>query len=285
MSARSYTRRQLLAKAPEEDWSKHYLTFKVLSAGTITVKASGGATGKTFQYSQDGGQTWLSITSTAEAQSLGDFTAGMNILVKSVNTTLGANNGANTFNGTARINLCGNIMSLLYGDSFVGKTSVSAHYAFMRLFKGNTGLISAKHLILPVTSHGTYGGNYLYGEMFQNCTSLISGPKELPLLDGTNNCYASMFDGCISLESAPVIQLRTLNMYTGWYMFRNCHKLNYIKAMFITAPVSGSTLRMRDWVYGVASSGTFVKNSAATWENVRSTSCIPSGWTIETASE
>ena len=277
-----YSRRQLMAKAPEEDWSKHYLTFKVVSAGTITIKASGSATGKTFQYSQDGGQTWLSITSTAEEQSLGDFTAGMNILVKGVNTTLGANNGANTFNGTARINLCGNIMSLLYGDSFVGKTSVSAHFAFMNLFQGNTGLISARHLILPVTSHGAYGGNYLYGGMFKNCTSLISGPKELPLLKATGNCYNAMFDGCISLESAPVIQLRTLETYTGWYMFRNCHKLNYIKAMFITAPVSGSTIRMLNWVGGVASSGTFVKNSAATWD-VRGISGIPNNWTVQTA--
>ena len=36
------------------------------------------------------------------------------------------------------------------------------------------------------------------------------------------------------------------------------------------------------WVNGVASSGTFVKNSAATW-NVVGVSGVPEGWTVETA--
>jgi hypothetical protein len=38
------------------------------------------------------------------------------------------------------------------------------------------------------------------------------------------------------------------------------------------------------WVKGVASSGTFVKNSAATWD-VTGVNGIPSGWTVETADE
>lgn len=45
--------------------------------------------------------------------------------------------------------------------------------------------------------------------------------------------------------------------------------------MFTTTP---STSYTRDWVYGVSSSGTFVKNSAAEW-NVNGTNGIPNGWT------
>ena len=62
------------------------------------------------------------------------------------------------------------------------------------------------------------------------------------------------------------------------YMFYGCSSLNYIKAMFKTTPSSSYT---SSWVSGVASSGTFVKNAAATW-NVTGTSGIPSGWTVVT---
>ena len=93
--------------------------------------------------------------------------------------------------------------------------------------------------------------------MFTGCTSLTTAP-ELPateLADGANGCYGGMFLGCT--------------------------KLNYIKAMFTTTP---STLYTNQWVSGVAANGTFVKNSAATW-NVTGVNGIPSGWTVETATE
>jgi hypothetical protein len=64
-------------------------------------------------------------------------------------------------------------------------------------------------------------------------------------------------------------------------MFSDCTSLSYIKAMFTTTPSSSYT---RDWVKNVKASGTFVKNSAATW-NVTGNNGIPSGWTVETASE
>ena len=35
------------------------------------------------------------------------------------------------------------------------------------------------------------------------------------------------------------------------------------------------------WVYGVSATGTFVKNSSATWD-VIGTSGVPSGWTVIT---
>jgi len=62
-------------------------------------------------------------------------------------------------------------------------------------------------------------------------------------------------------------------------MFQGCTSLNYIKAMFTTTPGYGNT---RNWVASVASSGTFVKNSAATWMTT-GVNGIPSGWTVQTA--
>lgn len=50
--------------------------------------------------------------------------------------------------------------------------------------------------------------------------------------------------------------------------------------MFTTTP---STTYTSNWVQGVAASGTFIKNSSATW-NVTGDNGIPTGWTVQTAS-
>ncbi len=60
-------------------------------------------------------------------------------------------------------------------------------------------------------------------------------------------------------------------------MFDQCSSLRKITAYFTTTP---STSYCRFWVRGVASSGTFVKSTAASW-NVTGTSGVPSGWTVE----
>jgi hypothetical protein len=82
------------------------------------------------------------------------------------------------------------------------------------------------------------------------------------------------------LTNAPELPATTLAEYCYEYMFANCSKLNYIKAMFITTPSEEYT---GFWVDGVSSTGTFVKNVAATWD-VTGSNGIPSGWTVETAS-
>lgn len=60
-------------------------------------------------------------------------------------------------------------------------------------------------------------------------------------------------------------------------MFTYCSKLNYVKAAFTTTPGNSYT---RNWLNGVASTGTFVKNPAATWD-VTGANGVPNGWTIE----
>ena len=61
-------------------------------------------------------------------------------------------------------------------------------------------------------------------------------------------------------------------------MFYGCRMLNYVKAMFTSTRGSYT----KNWLYSVSSTGTFVKNSAATWDNTAAG--IPSGWTVQTAS-
>ena len=108
---------------------------------------------------------------------------------------------------------------------------------------------------------------------------MVQAP-ELPATTLASYCYQYMFEGCTSLTTAPELPATTLEKRCYESMFKGCTKLNYIKAMFITTP---SASYASNWVNGVAATGTFVKNSAATW-NVRGVNGIPSGWTITTAS-
>ena len=178
-----------------------------------------------------------------------------------------------------------------------------ANNCYQTMFYGCTSLTTAPEL--PATTLA----NDCYAYMFQGCTSLTTAP-ELPATTLANNCYQTMFSGCTSLTTAPELPATTLasycyyNMFYGCTslttapelpattlanscyrsMFQGCSNLNYIKAMFTTMP-SGSSPNYytQNWVSGVASTGTFVKNSAATWTTTGNNG-IPNGWTVQTAS-
>ena len=115
--------------------------------------------------------------------------------------------------------------------------------------------------------------------MFQSCTSLATVPSDLlPATILADACYDSMFNGCSLLTEAPELPATTLRTKCYQYMFNMCSSLSYIKAAFTTTP---STSYTSGWVKGVSSTGSFLKNSAATW-NVTGYNGVPSGWTVET---
>lgn len=141
---------------------------------------------------------------------------------------------------------------------------------YSSMFYGCTSLEIAPKI--TATEMGAYSCQY----MFQGCTSLEIAP-ELQALQLDIYCYRYMFQGCTSLKAAP--ELPAISLFTGCYqyMFQNCKKLSYIKALFTTSPTSYTSY----WVDGVASTGTFVKNAAATWYSI-GISGIPSGWQVLT---
>ena len=149
-----------------------------------------------------------------------------------------------------------------------------ADYCYQSMFQGCASLTTAPKLPAATLA------NSCYSYMFGDCASLTTAP-ELPAATLANRCYYYMFQGCASLTTAPELPATTLATYCYSYMFQDCASLNYIKAMFTTTP---STSYMSNWVNGVASSGTFVKNSAATWTSECGVSTYPCNWAVETAS-
>ena len=139
------------------------------------------------------------------------------------------------------------------------------------MFEGCTSLTSAPEL------PATYLVRECYHSMFNGCTSLASAPI-LPATTLDWGCYSEMFQGCTSLTSAPELPAKELIRNCYQLMFKDCSKLRYVKALFTTSPSEETT---KDWLSGVAASGTFVKSKKATW-NVTGVHGIPEGWKIET---
>ena len=145
---------------------------------------------------------------------------------------------------------------------------------YSEMFTDCTSLVTAPELLSTTLAEGCYT------RMFIGCTSLVNAP-ELPATTLAVYCYSNMFRNCTALVNAPELPATTLEDDCYYNMFYDCTSLNYIKAMFTTTP---STDYTQNWVQNVSATGTFVKNSAAQW-NVSGVHGIPSGWTVQTASE
>lgn len=144
-----------------------------------------------------------------------------------------------------------------------------ANACYGNMFRGCTSLTTAPSL--PATKLA----KDCYSSMFSRCTSLITAPV-LPASETLHGCYWFMFSNCYSLTTVPAILATTLKSFSCYGMFGYCGKLNYIKCL-ATEIEKNST---GNWVSGVASTGTFVKNPNMTsW--TEGTSGIPTGWTVE----
>lgn len=351
----------------QHDYSQDYLTFEVIEDTKFLYRSSY-STNKLL-YSLDNGSSWTLLEQQTWTPTI---TAGNKILWKQTDLKNELSHGICSFSNNSTIdsstgdsipvgkfNISGNIMSLLYGDDFINKTSLSrpdigmdGQCVFMNLFQNCKGLINANNLILPATTLAgycyagmfegctslttapelpatsiaihCYAGMFsgcpsltkapelpattaltdcyrymfkdctslttapvlpatkLYGDcyygMFQGCSSLTTAP-ELPATTLISYCYSYMFKDCTSLTTAPVLPATTLTDYCYRYMFNGCTNLNYIKML---ATDISATSPLGYWVYGVSSTGTFVKNAAMTTLST-GTSGIPAGWNIQNA--
>lgn len=220
-----------------------------------------------------------------------------------------------TFTGTSNIDLGGNIMSLLWGGSFVGQKTfpnTSSTYIFSNVFSkesrsGEThnSIRNINKLLLPATTLTEYcyyfmfyGNTSLlnspalpattlarscYSWMFRGCTSLTQAAT-LPATTLSQQCYNNMFGDCSSLVIAPTLpasvipyETSTLSQNVGAYhsMFNGCTSLNEVRCYAETNTDGNGTAV---WLSNVSSTGTFYKKAGVTWPS--GVDGIPSGWTV-----
>ena len=121
---------------------------------------------------------------------------------------------------SGRFNVEGNIMSLLYGDDFAGKTDLSDWLDAFQLAFNKSKVVDASGLVLPATTLSPF----CYNAMFKGCSSLVV-PPELPATRLAINCYQEMFKGCTSLVAAPALPATKLKPHCYQSMFKDCTSL------------------------------------------------------------
>ena len=276
-----------VAPPAPHNYANDYFTLVAIDDCYFDFTCGNGDDGK-LSYSLDDGETWSEYMVTPN-----DYIyvmAGNKILFKGQNYCTSGNSCGmypgfyvdrlERENLPQRFNVEGNIMSLLYGDNFVGQTEL-IDYAnngniFTYLFYNNDSLINAENLILPATTL-TSG---CYSDMFYLCSSLITAPT-LPATTLAEYCYSCMFYGCTSLTTAPELPATTLASGCYSEMFEECSLLNSITCLATDISASDCTY---EWLNVVAQTGTFTKaTSMSDWET--GDSGIPEGWTVQDYTE
>ena len=239
----------------EPPTSNDFLRFIALEDGTFSFYPT---SGNVISYSLDSGETWTELSSGASTPTI---QSGETVFWKGnmshIDTT---QNGIGYFKSTGRFDVEGNIMSLLYGNNFIGKTNLSDYpYVFQTMFayfSSGAKVVNAENLILPATtlSEGCYASMFLgnstletapqlpattladkcYAQMFYGCTSLTSAPQ-LSATTLASRCYNNMFANCYNLTTVPELPATTLADYCYYGMFGGCISLNSVPTDLLPA--------------------------------------------------
>lgn len=191
------------------------------------------------------------------------------------------------------------VPSVLPANSFITEGYSLAPGVYKRMFMNCRSITTAPQL--PAYTSGyplAYGA---YSEMFKGCTSLVTAPN-LPAATVASGVYERMFEGCTSLVTTPSIGTHNPNSSSFERMFANCtsltsadikvsnsqdcckemfygcRSLNYVRCISVISDYTMTNeIATKNWLYGVSSTGTFVKSSKA-WNWTRGASGIPVGW-------
>lgn len=173
---------------------------------------------------------------------------------------------------TVHFNVYGNIMSLLYGDNFVGQTELTEKYVFSNLFKGSF-VVSCENLVLPAMTLLPH----CYRAMFSRCTELTISPT-FPATQLVTACYKYMFEGTSSLQKITCLAESGFTTDTnGSINYFICNaKINSNIILYI--PTSGIFVKSPNVGYSTY-------GSSVEWPNITDTvngvsHGIPTGWTI-----
>lgn len=257
----------LWQKDYSKDYSKEYFTIEFYdTTGTknITVKHS-------VSYSTDK-KNWTSV----ESGTTISVTASK-VYFKNVGNTFTTYNddtsGGAVFILSNDFKVSGNIMSLLYGDDFIGQTVLTLSSNFRELLTTQPNLIDASNLILPATT--ITGG--CYRDIMAYCSNLKYSFKELPAETIGNYSYREMFYTCTSLLTAPEFKMKSFGrLGSVIYAFYNT-KVTSIKIATTEIPTSGAIFT--EWLTGTPA-GVLYKPKDATYDD--SLLKLPSTWTVET---
>ena len=175
---------------------------------------------------------------------------------------------ATTLADSCYMNMFNDCSKLTKAPSILPATTLEL-YCYKNMFSGCSSLTQAPELLATTLA------DRCYEYMFDGCSSLTKAPA-LPATTLKYMCYYYMFYGCKSLTEAPELPATTFENYCYSGMFYNANKLNWIKALFTTTPITSYT---GSWVNGVSAQGVFVKSIDADWTTT-GVNAVPTGWSV-----
>jgi hypothetical protein len=264
-----------------QGWTEHkllnYFYVEDISGSnnTLSIKKSGESAPDVEVFYSTDKTNWISMGTTSTTGITATIPANGKLYLKANADAWANSTHRNSITASRNHNVGGNIMSLLYGDSFEYKTVFPNNSSanFKGFLNSNTKLINAKDLVLPAITL-TWG---CYYSMFNGCNSLTTSPTTLPATTLGISCYRDMFNGCSALTTSPVILATTLTNYSCSYMFYNCFILDNI-TMYANNISANNCLQ--NWLGNVASTGDFYNLGGTTYPS--GASGIPTGWTEHT---
>ncbi|MBQ7209465.1 MAG: leucine-rich repeat protein, partial [Paludibacteraceae bacterium] len=125
-------------------------------------------------------------------------------------------------------------------------------YCYGYMFNGCTALTTS-----PEIEATSASSTHTCKAMFYGCTALTKAPSKLKITGTAQQyVYNEMFRNCSSLETAPDI-LATSQANYGWQnMFNGCSKLKKIR-IYCTGNLAQSTSKTASWMTSVPSTGEF----------------------------
>ena len=272
------------------DYTLQYFTIEIISSGDFTVlplrekynTSFTSSNALSISYSLNN-EDWITTQLLDSGLTFNNLSIGDKIRFKGTNTNYCYNSGENPHKQwyvifgytttdlslkntgftitTADYNVYGNIMSLCYGDNFIGQTTLPADYTFCQLFK-SANINSAENLILPAMTLR----ESCYRAMFSKALKLTISPTFIATTLASQ-CYKYMFEACISLTKITCLA------ESGMTTDSDAGALNNF-----TGPATG--------IGSVPSTGLFIKSANTSIGTADNTTWgtgqngIPKGWTI-----
>ena len=248
----------------------NYLKFTTVddNGSTYAFSKSG------LEYSIDGGE-WTTLAANTNTPNV---PKDSNIRFRG-NLTPNGSEGIGKFSSSGKFDAEGELMTLLYGEYYVGQTGKFADYMFAQMFRF-TKIVNEYNLVIPYNS-GSYRYSCYY--MFNFCSELEVAPKELKGDTYVGNySFFQMFGNCKKLTKTPIIWYTFPSYNAMDTMFVNDALLSEVYLMQTHDNNHIDNLRSYSWLSGVAATGTFYANQNLTWLDTieRSEHTIPAGWTI-----
>jgi len=218
------------------DYSNQYFTVRALADGQTTFSSR---ITTPMEYSTDKGSTWVRYSGSV------NLLKGHTAMFRCAPSEDEITSGIGRFSFSSNVCVEGNIMSLLYGSEYVGKTELKGHATFYELFYEQQTLIASDNLILPATTLTVS----CYLELFRSCKNMINCPKTLPGAVVPDDAYHMLFQWCSKLVTCPKLAATSVGVETFAQMFQGCTSLTDQVPDDLFSTVTGATVRSFYWVF------------------------------------